>query len=48
MVSQALVVFAGEEVEFDEKQSCMNEPINRESLGIKIAQLESENEKLMK
>ena len=42
------VVFAGEELELEEQQSCMNEPINREILEIKIAQLESENEKLMK
>ena len=42
------VVFAGEELELEEQQSCMIEPINREILEIKIAQLESENEKLMK
>ena len=42
------VVFAGEELELEEQQSSMNEPINREILEIKIAQLESEYEKLMK
>ena len=42
------VVFAEEELELEEQQSCMNYFINREILEIKIAQLESENEKLMK
>ena len=42
------IVFGGDEQELEEQKPCVNEPTNEEVLDKKIAELESEYEKLKK